>query len=416
MSFKNARNLLIDRLEQGDRGDRGWFVITRVHVDLSWLKEIATFLENRGKGSPIQLTVHDYRKLGAIIESDSKNPSVQLRRHHLLVMDKPLQLIRRNKAPSWSSLELTERGRELAHSSDPAEVLEQSLHEMRFAVEPWSPVKRVKQYTDFDIHVYSATLNTLEKCHGYIDRDEFDFFLSRVRHASEISWAIDCILEYRGLTSKDQEKLHAEVKGRIPGQKTYQNWRDTALHTFSLFALGTSMIREGRKLLQTGHWVGTHSSMPAPSKAGLAPLRIPTPVEAPELLAPPISPASNVGAAAESFVAKVLRSQGWTVAFYSNRRGYGFDLWARQGDLAMVVEVKSSLGKLGGISLTVNEYRAAIEHGENFVLALVENIGSDAPTLLMIQDPIAKLTIENQQSTTYVVSAAEWRSVTEVNS
>ena len=45
-SLEEVRRKLVDRLEEGDRGDRGWFVITRVHVALSWLKGIAEYLEN----------------------------------------------------------------------------------------------------------------------------------------------------------------------------------------------------------------------------------------------------------------------------------------------------------------------------------------------------------------------------------
>ncbi len=59
MSLERVRRRLANRLEEGDRGDRGWFVITRVHVALSWLKGIAEYLENRGGGGDIRLTGQD---------------------------------------------------------------------------------------------------------------------------------------------------------------------------------------------------------------------------------------------------------------------------------------------------------------------------------------------------------------------
>ena len=110
MSLEEVRQKLEGRLKEGDRGDRGWFVITRVHVALSWLKGIAGYLETRGGGGIIHLTEHDYDRLATIIETDSERPSVQLKRHHLLVMDKPLQLLQRTDGRSWDQIELTERG------------------------------------------------------------------------------------------------------------------------------------------------------------------------------------------------------------------------------------------------------------------------------------------------------------------
>ena len=74
----------------------------------------------------------------------------------------------------------------------------------------------------------------------------------------------------------------------------------------------------------------------------------------------------------------------------------------------MVIEVKSSLGALGTVSLTPTEYQAACEHGDSYVLALVEHMDSDAPRLRMIQNPVANLEIEEQMTTSYVISRAEW--------
>lgn len=417
MSLEDVRRRLMERLEEGDRGDRGWFVITRVHVSASWLKGIAEYLERRGGGGVIELTVQDYDRLATIIETDSDDPGVQLRRHHLLVMDKPLQLLQRVNGRRWDRIILTDLGRELADTDDPSDVLERSLSAIRFAVEPWSPTDRVAQYRAFNLKVYEVTKDVLRRCEGYIDRNEFDFFVSRIRRSDEAERAAAAIAEYRALAPAEQEVLHVEVRNRIPGNKAYSNWRDVGLHTFSLFSLGTDMMREGTRLLLTANWVGAHAvpagiAAPrtlAPPEGVVAPeLRMPEPPEVDDLLTPPAAPASNDGADAESFVAKVLRSQGWEVAFYTNRRGYGFDLWARQENRAMMVEVKSSLGRLGAVSLTSTEHRAAQEHGDSYVLALVEHMDSDSPQLRLIQNPVAALEIEEVMSASYVIARAEW--------
>ena len=411
MSLEEVRGRLMDRLKEGDRGDRGWFVITRVHVAVSWLKGIAEYLENRSSGQVIDLTGQDYEKLATIIETDSEDPGVQLRRHHLLVMDKPLQLLQRVDRRRWDRIVLTERGRDLAYTDDPAVVLEQSLSAIQFAVEPWMPPRRVKQYRDFNLRVYEVTKQVLQHCNGYIDRNEFDFFVSRIRRNGEAPGVATAIADYRVLAPEEQITLHSEVRDRIPGDKAYSNWRDVGLHTFSMFSLGTSMVREGKRLLLTAEWVGAHA-VPA---AAAPQLRIPEPPEVEDLLSPPTARVSNDGTDAESFVAKVLRSQGWEVAFYTNRRGYGFDLWARREGRAMVVEVKSSIGALGAVSLTPMEHRAAREHGDSYVLALVEQMDSVSPRLRMIQNPVAALKIEERMSASYVIARVEWLRVADGN-
>ena len=420
MNFGDVRRRLADRLEEGGLGDRGWFVITRVHVAVSWLKGIAEYLENRGGGRVIEPTSHDYERLATIINTDNDDPGVQLRRHHLLVMDKPLQLLQRVDGSRWNRIILTDLGRKLAVTDDPFEVLERSLSAIRFAVEPWTPPGRVAQYEAFDLQVYEVMKQVLQCCDGYIDRDEFDFFVSRIRHSGEVDRVTDAIMDYRALVPEEQEELHTEVSDRIPTARAYSNWRDVGLHTFSLFSLGTRMVREGTRLLLTDDWVGAHmppaaaAGAPAePAPAEVPELRMPEPPEVENLLTPPTAPASNDGVDAESFVAKVLRSQGWEVAFYTNRRGYGFDLWARRENRAMVVEVKSSLNVLGAVSLTPTEHQAAHEHGGNYVLALVEHIDSDSPRLRMIQNPVATLEIEERMSASYVISHAEWLRATD---
>lgn len=410
MSFEDVRNTLVERLDEGDRGDRGWFIITRVHVALSWLKGIAEYLESRSLGGAVQLSGMDYQRLAQIIDSQTADPGVQLRRHHLLVMDKPLQLLRRPAEPSWSTVELTNFGRALAATDDPAAILESVLSEMRFAVVPWSSADRAERYGEFDLPVYEATKQVLAACDGYVDRDEFDLFVSRIREASEIDWATSAIELYRDLTEAEQGELRLEVRNRIPGAKAYSNWRDIGLHTFSLFSLGTSMVRDGTTLRLTGNWAKKQLKVVSPPAEGGAPqeLKLPEPIASEDLMSPPAAPATNDGADAESFVAKVLRAEGWTVAFYTNRRGFGFDLWAKKGDSAIVVEVKSSVGQLGSVSLTETEYRASVEHGQNFVLALVEHLDSDNPKLTMVENPAEVLAMNEKTAKSYTIARAEW--------
>lgn len=144
------------------------------------------------------------------------------------------------------------------------------------------------------------------------------------------------------------------------------------------------MIRKDHRLLLTSNWVAEQVVDPPVGVLAKADavinkgLKIPTPPQSEELLEPPIPPEGNVGAEAESFVAKILKSQGWAVSFFTNKRGYGFDLWARKDDLAMVLEVKSSVGSLGQINLTPNEYKAAQHYKDNFTWLLLQD-GSVEP-------------------------------------
>ena len=420
MSLASVRRTLVRRLDEDDRGDRAWWVLTRVHVSPDWLKGIAEYLEHLAGDSVFTLSSLDYRRLGTIIESRTADPGSQLRRHHLLVMDKPLQLLERVNGNRWDQLKLTDRGRELAYADDIGRVLEGSLAEIRFAKSPWSPPTRVGEYSSFDVPVYSATKRVLSRTGGHIDRNEFDFFLSRIRNLDEVDWAVGAIAAYRELDRSEQERLHAEVSDRIPrspngSNKAYLNWRDMGPHTFSLFSLGTSIVRSGHRLLSTERWVRveTRGSRPRIGRAQVArgrqpTLRIPEPPGADDLLAPPSAPASNDGTDAESFVAKVLRSQGWQVAFYTNRRGYGFDLWARKDDQPMLVEVKSSVARHGAVTLTRSEYLAAKEHGASFVLAIVEDMATDSPRLTMVQDPANAANVSEQSTVSYRIKREDW--------
>lgn len=413
MSFESLKEKVITRLDDADRGDRGWFIITRVHVSTNWIKGIVDYIFSKGQTENVSLNLQDYSQLARVVGIGSQNPGVQLRRHHLLVLEKPLQLIQRLRERSWQhGIRLTKMGVELANSNDPAIILEETLREVVFAEEPWSPPDRVAQYSDFKVQVYEATIEVVDSCDGYIDRDEFDLFLARVRDSEEVDSAIDNIMFFRELNQTQKVELLEEVRARIPSSKPYQNWRDMDLHTFSLFGLGTSLVRDGKMLLSADTWADEHldqtdrriSAVPDTTQPEL---RVPEP-PGNELLVPPASPAANDGTDGESFVAKIFRSKGWNVSFYTNKRGYGFDLWAHRGESALVIEVKSSLGQMGTVTMTSHEYLAAQEYGDNFILAIVEDLGTDTPSLALIQNPLEKLDFQASESVVYRISRADW--------
>jgi Protein NO VEIN, C-terminal len=411
MNFGEVQGEVVRRLDQADRGDRAWFIITRVHLSLDWLRGISEYLLRRGGDDEIMLSTRDYDALARLVGVHPADPGIQLRRHHLLAMDKPLRLIERISPARWDRIRLTQNGIDLATNDDPAIILERALREIRFAVVPWFTEQRVVEYAEFDICPYAITKAVLNECDGYVDRDEFDLFLSRIRSDIEVQWAIDCITAFRSFSGEERTNLRQEVRARVPSDKAYQNWRDVGLHTFSLFDLGTSMVRRDTKLFLTDTWVEFKEE--AQEIAGAegpvaVVLRIPDEAERDDLLLPPASPAENDGTHAESLVAKLLRSQGWTVAFYTHRRGYGFDLWATKDDVGMMVEVKSSMQQAGSIMLTETEYIAAQSYGPNYVIAVVEYLATPHPQVHMINNPANTVRFEEQNTAYYVASRIEW--------
>lgn len=365
----------------------------------------------------MQLLAAHYVELARINGVGGADPGVSLRRHHLLAMESPLGLLRRPRAGSWSSVQLTPLGLALALEPDTPRVLERALDEVVFCRAPSYPPSRVEQYNEFAVRPYRAILSILESCGGVIDRDEYDLLVSRIRTADEISGTVRQILQFRTLAGEDRAALLVEVQSRIPGAKSYQNWRDMSLHTFSVFGLGVSATRVHDRLSLTRLLTET---LPVARQAladdGGGPrrrvvqrvLQIPTPPATDELSTPPEAPAVNPGTDGEIFVGKLLDAAGWRVVYYTNRRGFGFDLWASRGQSAILVEVKSSLGTLGTVAMTDLEYQAAQDHGPNFFLALVEDLGGDSPKVVLVQDPAAQLRIDERISSAYHVPRSEW--------
>jgi hypothetical protein len=269
----------------------------------------------------------------------------------------------------------------------------------------------MKEYEAFNVHPYNATLEVMKACSGWVDRDEYDLFLSRIRTPRETQWAIDGIQQFRELRIDERETVLEEVRHRVPTEKIYQNWRDMGLHTFSLFHLGTSAMRADQRLLLSSTLVRPQPEEGGGGREGArarAVLRIPAPEATAELIVPPTSPVVNPGSDAELLVGKLLKAAGWEVAYYTNRRGFGFDLWARRGRAAMVIEVKSSYAELGALTLTELEYQAARHHGRNYVLVTVEHANSDNPVVRIIEDPAQSLRLEERTTREYHSGRNSW--------
>ena len=408
MNYTEIQSWLHARLG-GSRGDRGWFVITRVHTDAEWIYQMTSYLRHlEDNDGLITMTDGAYQQLGEIGDLHSDDPGVQLRRHHLLVMNKPLQLIEKVNGRLWNELRLTELGRELAVTTDPKSVLEQCLKNIQFAVPPSCPDDRAENYSEFNIAVYDATNQVMESCDGYIDRDEYDLFVSRIRSEDEIAECIEMVNSYRQLSGPAQAELLSVIRNTFTSTeaKAYQNWRDMALHTFSLFSLGKTMVRDDQTLRLVDNWCHMSDNVSLldhgeQEERGTEPaLKLPKP-DTSDFREPPTTPEENNGAAAESFVASVYRSEGWDVHFYTNKRGYGFDLWASKDDSAVYIEVKSSVDIVNSVTLTETEYKAAQKYRAQYMLVLVDNSGKSNQKLRILENPYGKLEFAERATLSY---------------
>lgn len=415
MPLDDLRRRVTARLDEGDRGDRGWFLITRVHLTAARLRDIAAYLHDAGAKEPYVMGDTDYRALARILEIPGEDPGVQLRRHHLLAMEKPLKLIERVNPPRWRRIRLTESGIRLATEPDIAGVFEDRLREIIFCGARWYPPTRVTEYGAFSVRPYVVAIRVLSACDLWLDRDEYDLFLSRVRNDAEVPWCVDGIQAFRQLNDRERNSLLNEVRTRVPGNKAYLNWRDMALHTFSLLNLGTSVMRDGQHLVL----LAAERPARAPRRTaareaaeGRAPghpvLRLPEPTATDISASPPVDPALNSGTEAEQLVGKLLQSAGWTIAYYTNRRGFGFDIWAKKGDSRLIIEVKSSVAEVSSITLTRLEYEAAAMYGDNYLLAIVDNVGEDEAIVNYVQNPASALQLQERSTTEYHVSRSAW--------
>jgi len=433
MTFDELRKTLVDRLEEGNRGDRGWFLVTRVHLTPARLQQIATYLYDAGAAEILAVTRRHYRELGRLLGIEADDPRVGINRHYFLAMETPLRLIHRVNSIRWDEIGLTEAGVRLATEENTVGVFEQILSEIRFCREPWYTASRVAEYDEFDVRPYPAILGVMRRNGGYVDLDEFDLFVSRIRTADEVRSASDQVSAFRQITEGEKRRLRREVERRIPAgggrdaSKPYNNWRDMGRHTFSLFALGQSVVRVRNELFLAemlaespeGRSTRGERALPEQREARLAPrgpavrapttLRIPESETPDELMTPPAAPQENSGTESELLVAKILAAAGWRVVYYTQRRGYGFDLWAKKGDQAFVIEVKSFLGAATRITLTSLEYEAAGHHRESYLLVVVENADGDAPAIHVIQNPVASIRFVQRATAQFTAARSQWQ-------
>lgn len=143
----------------------------------------------------------------------------------------------------------------------------------------------------------------------------------------------------------------------------------------------------------------------------VAPVAFPAPVEdeTDEAAPLPVEPEAvflNSGVGAELAVARDLANHGWTVGYWGSRRGAGYDLEAKRADAHLRVEVKSSVGFCTP-ELTEEEWNAAQEYAEDFVLAVVDFFGSPDQRIHYLRNPAANVTPAERSVVIYRVLRAD---------
>ena len=254
LPFEDLRDALRRRLDEADRGDRGWWLVTRVHLSAARLHAIAQHLHDAGAADDLVLNRRHYRDIARALDIRNANPRQTINRHYFLAMETPLRLLAKVNHNSWDIINLTQDGVQLATADNTVAVFERLLSEIRFCIQPWYTASRASEYEEFDVRPYPAALAVMRANAGYIDIDEFDLFVSRIRTDREIDEASDRVAEFRRLTEAQKARLRAEVERRVPQgagadpQKPYNNWRDMARHTFSLLSLEKELIAPATSL------------------------------------------------------------------------------------------------------------------------------------------------------------------------
>ena len=114
----------------------------------------------------------------------------------------------------------------------------------------------------------------------------------------------------------------------------------------------------------------------------------------------------NSGVGAELAVARDLANHGWEVSYWGSRRGVGYDLEAKRAEAHLRVEVKSSVGFCVP-ELTAEEWNAAQDHSDNFVLAVVDFFGSPDQRISYLRNPAANVTPAERSVVLYRIPRAE---------
>ena len=416
----------------------GWWLTTREHPDVATLVTAAQFVYGRFGERSGSLDADDYndlqRALGRSVPAGGAR--TVLNRHLLLNMWRPLRLLERVRSRGINPFRLTDQGLELAQTTEPRRVLESILREVRFVHEDWTRPQVMASYTGISVHPYQVLSAVLEGTDGYLERHEYRLFVSRMRRDDQnsISEAIELVRDFRTRTQGTREALIALEAPVFPVPKSYQNWVDMDLHTFSLFALGTQFRRNDTVLVLAGTAVDATvaNAFVFPQGSSTVETAVPDslrrssrrqvalrmPAANPLLdIPPPPSIEVNSGQEAEGFVRRLLEANGFDVRDFSRLRGYGFDLWARHPTTGSVYycEVKSSTGTLGSVEFTRLEVEAAEKYGERYVVFCVEHFDSSRSNgeVWTVQDPWRDLPSVQTPNTTINYSAprSEWLTV-----
>lgn len=415
----------------------GWWLTTREHQDVATLVTAVQFLYGRFGKREGSLTGSDYddlqRALGRGVPP--QGAKTVLNRHLLLNMWRPLRLVERVQSTKINPLYLTDCGLELAQTTQPRGLLEGILSAMRFVDTEWTRPQVWTAYSGISVCPHHVLRTVLEGVDGFLTRQEYRLFIARMRHDndSDISEAIGLIREFRNSSDSICAGLLALEQPLFPNVKSYQNWVDMDLHTFSLFALGTQFRRESTVLVLAGTAVDATLVNSFVLPEGSTPVQAVVPENlkrsvqrrvtlrtppADSVLDTPPAPSIeiNSGQEAEGYIVRMLESNGFEVRDFSRLRGLGFDLWARHSTTGSVYycEVKSSTSLLGSINFTRLELEAAEKYRDRYVAFCVENfnISESAGEVWTIQDPwgnLPSIKVPNT-ITTFSSPRSEWRS------
>ena len=113
----------------------------------------------------------------------------------------------------------------------------------------------------------------------------------------------------------------------------------------------------------------------------------------------------NSGVGAEVAVARQLEAANWTVYYRANEAGLGYDLEARRDGERLCVEVKSSR-RSAELVLQASEWRAARALGDSFVLAIVDNFGTEEQ-IWYVRNPASKALPAKREAFTYRFSRGD---------
>ncbi|MBZ5562356.1 MAG: DUF3883 domain-containing protein [Acidobacteriia bacterium] len=122
---------------------------------------------------------------------------------------------------------------------------------------------------------------------------------------------------------------------------------------------------------------------------------------------PATPPGVNTGWEAEQFVAQAMRSAGWTV-FDVSRQRLGYDLIAQKGRATKYVDAKSSLGVCSP-TLTSREWQQATAHGDNYVLAVLENFNPTGENMILwVPNPATNCLAHESTTVQHSISRRSW--------